>query len=142
MPTFMQHPPGGDARTALEQEHKIMMAYSDTAKTYSQLALGALVLSVTFFEKVAKTDGKVAVDGPLIVAWSGWLVCAMSGAFYQYLAVRFLEARGEEWGVMTRTGHPQAFRWLADHPWPIYGLMLAAFGIGSVAFFIAGFRHI
>jgi hypothetical protein len=56
--------------------------------------------------------------------------------------VRFLEARGEAWGVMTRTGHPQWFRWLADHPWPVYALMLIAFGVGSLAFLIVGFRHL
>ena len=54
MTTFMRDPPGGDAHKALEEERHIMSAYSDTAKTYSQLSLGALVLSVTFFEKVAK----------------------------------------------------------------------------------------
>ncbi len=119
-----------------------MSAYSDTAKTYSQLGLGALVLSITFFEKVANTGGKVAVDTPLMIAWSGWLVCALSGAFYQYLAVRFLEARAVAWGVVTRTGHPQWFDWLAHHPWPVYALMLVAFAIGSLAFLIVGFRHL
>ena len=142
MPTFMKSPPGGDPHKALEEERHIMAAYSDTAKTYSQLSLGALVLSVTFFEKVADTQGHVAVDTPLLVAWCGWLVAALAGAFYQYLAVRFLEARGEAWGVMTRTGHLQWFRWLADHPWPAYTLMLLAFAIGSLAFVVVGFHHL
>jgi hypothetical protein len=97
----MPDPPGGDAHKALEEERHIMTAYSDTAKTYSQLSLGALVLSITFFEKVADTAGKIPVETPLVIAWSGWLVCTLAGAFYQYLAVRFLEAGGESWGVMT-----------------------------------------
>jgi hypothetical protein len=142
MSTFTEHPPGGDAHKALEEERHIMAAYSDTAKTYSQLSLGALVLSITFFEKVANTSGKIAVDPLLLIAWSGWLLSALAGAFYQYLAVRFLEARGETWGVMIRTGHPQWFRWLADHPWPVYAVMLLAFSIGSLAFAITGFRHL
>ena len=54
----------------------------------------------------------------------------------------FLEARGESWGVMTRTGHPQWFRWLTNHPWPVYALMLVAFAIGSVAFAIVEFRYL
>jgi hypothetical protein len=69
----MKDPPLGDPHAALEEERKIMSAYSDTAKTYSQLGLGALVLSITFFEKIANTGGKVAVDTPLIIAWLGWL---------------------------------------------------------------------
>jgi len=139
---FMKEPPGGDPHKALEEERHIMIAYSETAKTYSQLSLGALVLSVTFFEKVADTAGKVAVETPLVVAWLSWLVCTVAGAFYQYLAVRFLEARGESWGLMIRTGHPQWFEWLADHPWPVYALMLVAFAVGCVAFAIVGFRHL
>jgi hypothetical protein len=138
----MQNPPGGDAHKALEEERHLMSAYSDTAKTYSQLSLGALVLSITFFEKIADTAGKVTVDTPLVVAWAGWLTSALAGAFYQYLAVRFLEARGQLWGVVTRTGHRQPFRWLAYHPWPVYALMLVAFAVGSIAFAIVGIRHL
>lgn len=119
-----------------------MAAYMDTAKTYSQLSLGALVLSITFFEKIADTSGRIVTDRLLLVAWFGWLVAAVAGAFYQYLAVRFLEARGEAWGVMARTGHPQWFRRLADHPWPAYALMLGAFTIGSLAFAWVGLRHL
>lgn len=132
--------PGGDAHLALEEERKIMLAYCDTAKTYSQLGLGALVLSITFFEKVTKTA--VSVDAPLIVAWVGWLVCAVAGALYQYLAVRYLEKRGEEWGVLQRAGHPQLSQWLADNPWLAYAVMLGAFGVGSAAFMIVGFHHL
>lgn len=135
-------PDGLDAQEALEQERKVMAAYGDTAKTYSQLSLGALVLSVTFLEKVANTQVSASVDAPLVVAWCGWLISALAGAFYQYLAVRFLEARGEAWGVLVRSGHRQWFRRLAQHPWPVYGVMLAAFAVGSLAFVIVGFRHL
>ena len=142
MPPFLPGPPGGDAHKALEEERHIMGAYSETAKTYSQLSLGALVLSITFFEKVANTRGQVTVDAPLLIAWVGWLLSTVAGAFYQYLAVRFLEARGEAWGVMTRTGHPQWFGWLSDHPWPVYAAMLGSFAAGSLAFVIAGLKHL
>ena len=80
----------------LEEERKIMAAYSDTAKTYTQLSLGALVLSITFFEKVLGQSGRIPVDLFLLLAWVCWLASVLAGAFYQYLAVRFLEARGEE----------------------------------------------
>lgn len=142
MPSFMPEPPGGDPYKALEEERHIMGAYSETAKTYSQLSLGALVLSITFFEKVADTSGHVTVDFPLLVAWVSWLLATVAGSFYQYLAVRFLEARGEAWGIMTRTGHPQWFGWLSDHPWPVYATMLVSFAAGCLAFVIVGLRHL
>ena len=138
----MADAPGGNPHQALESERLIMTAYSDTAKTYSQLSLGALVLSVTFFEKIANTGGKIAVETPLLIAWSGWLVCTVAGAFYQYLAARFLEGRGHSWGAIVRSGHPQAFSSLAEHPWPVYGVMLVAFAVGSLAFAIDGVNHL
>jgi hypothetical protein len=61
---------------ALEEERKIMAAYSDTAKTYTQLSLGALVLSVTFFDKVLGQHDRIPVDLVLLLAWcAGWSPC-------------------------------------------------------------------
>ena len=122
----------------LEEERKIMAAYSDTAKTYTQLSLGALVLSVTFFERVLGQSGRIPVDVFLLFAWICWLVAVLSGAFYQYLAVRFLEARGEDWGLLVRGGHPQAFDSLARHPWKIYTVLIVGFYLGAVFFGAVG----
>jgi hypothetical protein len=37
-----------------------------------------------------------------------------------------------------RTGHPQAFEKLANHPWKAYTVLLVAFYLGSICFAIAG----
>jgi hypothetical protein len=132
----MTKPPRTSA--ALEEERKIMAAYSDTAKTYTQLSLGALVLSVTFFEKVLGHSGRIPVDVFLLLAWVCWLVGVLAGAFYQYLAVRFLEARGEDWGLLRRGGHPQAFENLARHPWKVYAVLIVGFYLGAVFFGVVG----
>lgn len=132
--------PGSDPAKAFETEQEMMATYVDTAKTYSQLSLGALVLSVTFIEKFATVKTQESVTWWLAVAWVAWLLSALSGAFYQYLAARFLEARGEHWGVLTRGGHPQWFTWLALHPWPAYAGMLGAFAVGSVSFAVYGLK--
>ena len=123
---------------ALEQERKTIVAYSETAKTYGQLSLGALVLSVTFIEKVTGSSVNKEVSFWLYTAWCFWLLSALAGAAYQYLAVRFVEARGEEWGLLSRSGHYQAFKHLANHPWPVYGCMLLAFAVGSACFVAFG----
>jgi hypothetical protein len=122
----------------LEEERKIMAAYSDTAKTYTQLSLGALVLSVTFFEKVLGHSGRIPTDSFLLLAWLCWLVAVLAGAFYQYLAVRFLEKRGEKWGLLDRGGHPQAFKSLAEHPWKVYTVLIIGFYLGAVFFSVVG----
>jgi hypothetical protein len=131
-------PPTLSKADALEQERKTMTAYSETAKTYGQLSLGALVLSVTFVEKVAASTMNKETSPWLYAAWCLWLISALAGAAYQYLAVRFVEARGEEWGLLSRSGHCQAFRYLANHPWLVYGCMLFAFAFGSVCFVAFG----
>ncbi len=88
----------------MEEERKIMEGYIDTAKTYTQLSLGALVLSITFIEKVLGLSGKISVHYMLMVSWFFWLLAALAGAFYQYLAVRFLENLGEHFGIIKRGG--------------------------------------
>ena len=123
---------------ALEEERKIMAAYSDTAKTYTQLSLGALVLSVTFFDKVLGQHDRIPVDLVLLLAWVCWLVAVLAGAFYQYLAVRFLEARGKDWGLLQRSGHAQAFENLARHPWKVYTVLIVGFYLGAVFFGLVG----
>ena len=127
---------------ALEEERKTMAAYSETAKTYAQLSLGALVLSVTFIEKVVGSSVDMTVSFWLYAAWCFWLASALAGAAYQYLAVRFIEARGEAWGLLSRSGHYQSVHWLASHPWPAYGCMLIAFGLGSLCFVVFGISQI
>ena len=142
MPESTPKYPGHDPVAAFDNERKMMSSYVDTAKTYSQLSLGALVLSVTFIEKVVGAKLAERVTFWLMVAWLSWLVSALAGAFYQYLAARFLEARGEDWGVLVRGGHPQWFQWLARHPWAAYALMLVAFAVGSISFAIVGLQSL
>ena len=38
-------------RAMIEEEHKIIAGYMDIAKTFTQLSIGALVLSITFLKK-------------------------------------------------------------------------------------------
>ena len=73
-----------EAAKALEEDRKIMAAYSDTAKTYSQLSLGALVLSVTFIEKVAAIKVSHALNAALLLAWGG---LAHRGPFRRLLPI-------------------------------------------------------
>lgn len=126
----------------LEEERKIMAAYTDTAKTYTQLSLGALVLSVTFIEKVLGESGRISLHYLLVLAWIFWLSAALSGAFYQYLAVKFLEDLGVKNGLLERSGHSYAFAGLSRHPYKVYGFFLICFYTGTVFFAFFGIMKI
>lgn len=126
----------------LEEERKIMAAYTDTAKTYTQLSLGALVLSVTFIEKVLGDSGRISLHYLLVLAWIFWLSAALTGAFYQYLAVKFLENLGVKNGILKRSGHSYAFAGLSRHPYQVYGFFLVCFYIGTIFFALFGIMKI
>lgn len=122
----------------LQEERKIMEAYADTAKTYTQLSLGALLLSITFIEKILGITGRVSVHYLLLFSWIFWLLAALAGAFYQYLAVRFLENLGERFGLVRRSDRPRPFADLAAHPYKVYGSLLFFFYTGTIFFAIYG----
>jgi hypothetical protein len=52
--------------------------------------------------------------------------------------VRFLEARGKDWGLLQRSGHAQAFENLARHPWKVYTVLIVGFYLGAVFFGLVG----
>lgn len=126
----------------LDEERKIMEGYIDTAKTYTQFSLGALLLSITFIEKVLGLTGKISLHYLLMLSWICWLIAALAGAFYQYLAVRFLENLGVQYGILKRSGHAQAFPGLARHPYKVYGFLLICFYTGTVFFALFGIMKI
>jgi hypothetical protein len=81
------------AENEFEKQCVVMGHFIENAKSYVQLSAGALVLTVTFLHEVVgiPKDQRVGVDWFLIASWVCFLVAALSGAFYQYLAVKFLE---------------------------------------------------
>jgi hypothetical protein len=128
--------------TWLEQEHKILDAYADTAKTYTQLSLGALALSITFYEKVlGQTSGGIRVTVFLLAAWLFWLATVIAASFYQYLAVKFCERRAEEYGLLQPRVPRLMFKNLIEHPWKVYAVMLICFYLGSICFVAVGIQQ-
>ncbi len=121
-----------------EREQAIMAGYSETVKTYTQLSLGSLVLSVTFFEKVVGQAAPIQVDILPLLAWFCWLLAVLLGSFYQYLAVRYLEDLAERKGLVDRAGHRQYFKTLAQHPWKVYGPFIISFYLGAAFFAMIG----
>ena len=120
----------------MAEEHKIMAGYIDTAKTFTQLSIGALVLSITFIEKILGTNGKISVHILLLLAWLFWLLAALAGAFYQYRAIKWLERLGKEFNLIKREHHAGDF--VKIYPYKVYGILLVCFYLGSIFFAIFG----
>jgi len=118
-----------DERSAtFDRQKSVMQMYSDNAKTYIQLSGAALGLTLTFSDKILHLPSTANIaTGWMITVWLCFLFTIMASAFYQFLAVKFLD-RFLDWAHDTR------WNWL--QPGYVYGLMLAAFYGGTVVFTI------
>jgi hypothetical protein len=109
-----------------DQEATIMKAYIDSAKNFVQLSTGALVLSVTFHQQVLGESGRVKMDGALLASWGAFVLAIGCGAFYQYLAIKYLDARTESAGKPGPI--PERLR---ENPGIVFGAMLVLFFAGA-----------
>ena len=114
-----------------EKQCTVMGHFIENAKVYVQLSAGALVLTITFLHDVVgiPQGEKVKIDWQLIVSWVCFLAAVLAGAFYQYLAVKFLEWKS---GVGRHY-----YKWmepLIESPGNVYGFMLVSFYAGGIFF--------
>jgi hypothetical protein len=115
-----------DRGATFERQKAIMEMYSDNARTYIQLSGAALVLTLTFADRILRIPSTAKIATPWMIAvWACFLLTIIAGAFYQYLAVKTLDA-WLEWDYVTW------WNWLS--PGIIYAVMLLAFYGGAVAF--------
>ena len=72
-------------------QQKIMKMFCDNAKVYIQLSGAALALTLTFAREILHIPAdRNVTDVWMILMWCCFLLAVVSGAFYQYLAVKFL----------------------------------------------------
>ncbi|MCK4622066.1 MAG: hypothetical protein KAT62_07600 [Desulfuromonadales bacterium] len=100
--------------TRFEVNQVIMPLYIDSAQMYLQLSIGALALTIIFKEKILGEKNGIKVELYLIVSWFLFLLTIGSSAFYQYLAVKFLDS------VSDVPGRIQYFESLVRAPGKIY----------------------
>jgi len=116
-----------------DQEKTIMTLYIDSAKTYVQLSTGVLAFSVTFIEKIL--GATLPIRNPrwlLLGSWIAFLVAIGGGALYQYLAIKYLDAKSDDPGAVGMM--PKR---LIDEPGIVYGVMVVAFYLGAVLLVVA-----
>jgi hypothetical protein len=112
-----------------EKELKVMKMYSDNASLYIKLSTAALALTAVFPEKVMKLKPDAAVlDSWTIIVWAGFLVAIGAGAFYQYLAGKYME------NLLPEGASFSFFNKLSEWCGLIYGVMLLSFYGSAVLF--------
>jgi len=124
---------------SFDREYKVMGVFVDNAKTYVQLSIGALFLSVTFFHEIVGVpkDEKLPKESFLILSWWSFLCAIIAGALYQYFAAKFLE-----WKSGVERTHRSWPEWLVRHPWPCYSAMLVCFYAGGIFFTLTAMMHL
>lgn len=117
-----------DRRATFDRRQKVMAMFSDNAKTYIQISGAALALTLTFSDKILHIPptGNIA-DIWMILVWGCFLLTIISGAFYQYLAVKLLDT-SIDWRSENK------WEWL--EPGVVYAIMLGAFYAGTIIFTI------
>src|SRR3974390_1511310 len=85
--------PREDRKATFERRKTVMQMFSDNAKTYIQLSGAALALTLAFASKILHIPDTQSIVGIWTIAmWSCFLLAIILGAFYQFLAVKQLDA--------------------------------------------------
>jgi hypothetical protein len=126
------------ASSELDHVFRVMELFIANAKTYTQLSSGGLLLTVAFAHEVlgVAKDHPIPLDWSMIATWSCFLAATIAGATYQYLAVRFLEAKAKV-PIHHAIDWPQV---LKRNPWIFYALMMIAFYLGAALFTVTAIR--
>ena len=114
---------------SFDQSNEIMSLYIDSAKTFIQLSSGAIVLSVTFVEKLSGSRALKKRNLLLIASWALFLAAIGFGALYQYCAIKFLDSQSDfpgSPGIM-----PEIF---LRNPGKFYAGMVFSFYAGAILF--------
>lgn len=120
-------------REEFEMEHKIISMFIDSAKQFVALSTGVVTLTVAFLKDFLHREGQLRPSWHLKAAWLALFAAIASGALYQYVAVKYLDAI-----TGNPPGHP--FRYLSRNPGYVYGLMLVTFCVGALLLLLSVWR--
>jgi hypothetical protein len=134
----MRDTDGKSSSGELDAAFRVMELFIANAKTYIQLSSAALLLTVAYAHEVLGVPAgqRIPANWGLVATWLSFLMATLAGATYQYLAVRFLEAKAKV-PIHHRLDWPLA---LKRNPWIVYALMMLAFYLGAAFFTVTAIR--
>lgn len=115
-------------RTEFNCASVFMKMYTADSALYIKLSSAGLALTVTFSKEILGQSAPLAPDLWLKCVWLAFLFAIGAGAFYNYLAGKYLE------NLSPRGAGFTGWNWLA--PGYVYGAMLLAFYLGAAIFTI------
>jgi hypothetical protein len=123
----------------LEGEYRTVGLFVENAKTYIQLATGALLLSVTFSQGMTGQTRLPVKELSLWVSWLSWLLAILAGATYQYCAAKYLEALELKNGSLFygRAEPSIVLRHWTQNPYQLYAALMIFFYGGTIWFAVA-----
>ena len=107
---------------------QIIPLYLESARTYLQLSLALLGLTVAFRKYLLGDQALPRVGWATVVCWTLLLLAIGASALYQYAAVHFLDA------LSGSPGKPFLPSWLVSNPGRAYGVMVVSFYLSTVFF--------
>ena len=122
--------------TRYEVNLDIIPLYLESARTYLQLSIAMLGLTVAFREKIFGEGTLPRVNVSTVLCWGTLLLSIRFNALYQYAAVHFLDAQSVHPG---KTFLPS---WLVSSPGRAYGAMVVLFYLGSLLFVVPAFTEL
>jgi hypothetical protein len=128
-----------DLQSATAFTEHVIPLYIESARTYSQLSIGAIALTVTFREKVLAQQGKMRIGPLLFASWSSFLAAIGASAWYQYVAVKLIEVISRDPAQFITEDIEFEFPLSVSLLWPgyAYGVMVTSFFLGAVLLVIA-----
>ncbi|MDN8618925.1 hypothetical protein [Variovorax ginsengisoli] len=114
---------------------EIVPLYIDTAKSFAALSSGALGLTIIFYDRIVGIKPGGPISKTMVASWIAYLITIAASAFYQYLAVRFLDS------VSCDPQVESFYQPLIDAPGRVYGVMLVFFILASVLLVAAAWRQ-
>jgi hypothetical protein len=108
----------------------------ESARTYLQLSIALLGLTVAFRERVFGNGNLPRVNTSTVLCWAALLLSIGCNALYQYAAVHFLDAQSD---------YPaKAFlpMWLVNNPGRAYGAMVVLFYLAAILFVVPAFSEL
>ena len=121
-----------------EIEKELSNLYSLTVKTYIQLSIGGLVLSITFIERVLGSTPGAQIGRWLAATWILFLLSALLGATYQFLAARWLEWIADKHNLLFKGISRSKGGFWVSHCTIVYISMLLTFYAGCCCFAVFG----
>ena len=117
-----------------DEFRQLLTLFSDNAKTYTQISTAALILPIIFIRQVLGIEPSQSIkenlDWALVISWIFFLLAIAAGLFYQYVAVKRIEA----WllGKNKLLGMARS----------IYSIMLISFYLGAFFFVVSAINRL